>query len=92
MTTTSAVRPDLWAAGPAAPTAAGIPDLLLESISTIQSCVGELRDEAPWLGRGDRVEILESIARHATFVRGILNGLVRGLPPEVTAALDAGAW
>jgi hypothetical protein len=61
---------------------------LLNSISAIQMGAHALRESWETISTETRDEILGLLTDQAAHVRGVLQDLIRGLPPEIVRALN----
>jgi len=61
---------------------------LLGTASSLVDVSTRLATAWPRLDDVERAELLEAVRRHASWIGDVLEGLVRGLPADVLAALD----
>ncbi len=61
---------------------------LLGTVASLLDATTRLETEWPSLGDTERDVLLDAVHTHASWIADALEGLVRGLPPDVAAALD----
>ncbi|HET6794522.1 MAG TPA: hypothetical protein VFH45_08780 [Acidimicrobiales bacterium] len=77
-----------WGRGPDDAALAVIAHGLLNSVSAVQMGAHALKESWRDLSDAQRNDIIQVVADQAGHIRGILQDLIRGLPPEVIRALN----